>query len=311
MNYWQFLARYPKTRPRAFLYAISGDDTPSRDDAIDRIIKRHRPSDLDFYRGEVKNETQALKILAQEPTRGHRLVVLSDFEAWGERQFLGEWLDSRKFANIVPVFISNRKSPKTDSLFAQTIIRKGWWIVTHRPSREQIIEFCRSTYNVSEPVATLISDVVGTDLARVRNIILKLQHMTDGKPPTLRDVEEAALGYQSTAFATVDALVDRKRARVLQLVDMSQIPSVLTLMRRKVEQIIQVRSLMQQDEMPVRISEQTNIPLFLVPGLMEKAKTVSFDRAASILTEIALADVDIHVHRYDPATVFTRMVTRL
>lgn len=311
MNFFQFVQRFPHKKPNAFLYAVSGEADAFRDEIVSRIVTRHRPGDLDFVKGVAANEAQAISALAIQPTRGHRLVVLSDFDRWGNRDMLAQWIESRKSGNIVAIFTSTAKSPKTDNSFAQVIIRRGWWVVCRKPDREDVVAFLSTAFDLKGSVAETVVDSVGTDFNRIRNLITKLRFMTGGKHPSVKDIEEAALGYVSTAFATVDALIDKRKPKALNLLDHAQIPAILTLLRRRFEQLIQVRALESVGRSPQEIAEQTNIPLFLIGGLIAKSKTVTLDRCARALSLIAEAEIDMTVNRFHAPTVFYRMVLQI
>lgn len=311
MNFFQFLDRYPHARPRAFIYAVSGDPNAFREDLIKTIRDRHMPGDLDYHRVEVSSEAQAINALSQQPVGSHRLVEIGDFEDWGNRQYLAQWIATRRFSNVIPIFWSRKRSPRTDNDFAQTIIKKGWWVVVRRPTHEQMTAWIQKKFKTSDAVSQAIIDVTGTDLARIRSMIMKLSHMTDGKPPRLRDVEEASMGYVSTIFAVADHILQRRRHRAMVLVDASSSLGILTIMRRRVKEMIHVRSLDQRGESAQSISELANIPLFLIGGLIERSKSISFERAAAVLSVIAEAEIDITAKGFDSETVLRRVVLEI
>jgi len=169
-------------------------------------------------------------------------------------------------------------------------------------------EWITSKYNTTETVAEAIIDVTGTDLARIRSMVTKLSHMTDGRPPRLKDVEEASMGYVSTIFAVADHILARRRTRAMALVDATSSLGILSIMRRRLKELIHVRHLHQRGEDAVSISDIAGIPLFLVGGMVERSKSLSFDRAAQLLSVVANAEVDITSNRYDPETVLRRVV---
>ena len=293
------------------MYAVAGDPDVFREDIIKTVRERHMPGDLDYHRVEVNSEAQAIAALSQQPVGSHRLVEIGDFETWGNRQYLAQWILTRRFSNVIPIFWSRNRNPRTDNDFAQAIIKKGWWVVVRRPTHEQMIVWIQNRFKTSEAVSQAIIDVTGTDLARIRSMIMKLSHMTDGKPPRLRDVEEASMGYVSTIFAVADHILQRRRHRAMVLVDASSSLGILTIIHRRVKELIHVRFLDQRGESAQSISDLANIPLFLVGGLIVRSKAISFDRAAEVLSVIAKAEIDISAKGYDSETVLRRVVLEI
>lgn len=311
MNAFQFKTRYPTRRPKAFIYAIAGESVAFREDIVHQIRQRYRPDDLAYQRAHVTNQAQALKVLSLQPTKGFRLVELTDFDQWPETDLLAQWVSTRVYPNIIPVFISASRAPSTKTPFAKAIIRNGWWVVCYRPSREQMQTFLGDKFRLPIPAADAMIDVVGTDLHRIQTLIEKLKFMTDGKLPTRADVEEAALGYVSTIFALTDAIFDRRKTRAMALAPGASTRSVLSLLRRRTEQLIKVRAIARQQPDPRYVSEQTGVPLFLVTSAIEKAKTVSLDRAAQILSLIAQAEIDLTIRRFNDEVVLRRLIIEL
>lgn len=306
MNYFEFLQRYPHARPGAFLYALSGEQA-FRDDLVSRIRKRHRPSDLDYLRVTVKNEAQALEALEAQPTHGHRLVEISDFGLWKSHQFLVEWLKTRRFANVVVLFVSDEKSPKTDNEFAQFLIRKGWWVVCRKPDKASMEEFIQSEYHVDPHIVTGIVEVSGTDLSRVRNLMAKVFLVVKGRP-TLQDIEDAAGGYEPSVFRAVDSYLSKKKNRALTFLSPTQSAQFLTVLRKKTEQLMMIRALMKKDEQIADVARLSGVPLFLIGNAIELSKTISFDTGFRILAAVSKAESRT-LEGCDVYTAVVRLIT--
>lgn len=311
MNYFEFLARYPLSRPKAFLYAVSGEPESYRDDIVHMIRARHRPSDLDYHRATIQNETQALQLLTLQPTRGHRLIELTDFEQWKSRDYLTEWLKSRSMPNIIPVFVSHSRSPDTKNEFAQIIIRKGWWIVCHRPTFDSVLNYVSQRYSLPEQQSRVVLDYAGVDLARIQTVMLKLKYYTDGRLPSLTDIRDVATGISSTVYAVVDDILEGRKARALANMDAGSILGILTLLQRRLVALVKIRQGLQRQASVVDLAQEANMPLFLIPGMIERAKMISFERAAKLMTLIAQADADITVRDFDSETVIRSLLLQM
>ena len=108
MNFFNFIDRFPAWKPRTFVYAISGEPDVFREDIIKAIRARHSPGDLDYHRVEVSSEAHVLQLLDMQPAGSHRLVEIGDFENWGDRQYLSQWIETRTQANTIALFRSRR-----------------------------------------------------------------------------------------------------------------------------------------------------------------------------------------------------------
>ena len=148
MNYFQFLSRFPHKKPNAFIYAVSGKYENYRMDLIKRIRSRHRPGDLDYVTINTKSGLQALSSLSQSPMGTYRFIEISDFIHWYEDHLISDWLQRNKYPKTIVLFISDRK-PSTDNLFAQFVIKYGWWVVCNSPNPEQVGDYLCKTYNLS------------------------------------------------------------------------------------------------------------------------------------------------------------------
>lgn len=308
MNQFEFYLRYPLARPKAFIYAVSGEPDSFRDHIVNQIRLRHRPSDLDYQRVSVKSESQALQLLTLQPTKGHRLIEIGDFEDWTDRSYLAQWLGSRKQPNIIPVFVSKKRSPDTKNPFVQAIIQKGWWIVVRRPSYETMVAFVQDRYRLPESQAKSVVDSTGTDILRVHSLMAKLFYFTDGHVPTSDDIRTVSSGYASTVYQLVDDIIEGRKAKAISLIDASATVGLLTLLQKRVSTLIVVRQLSQRGEQAQEISERAGVPLFLVGGIIERSESISFERAARLLGLIAEADADVTVRGYNLQTVLYRLI---
>jgi len=285
MNWFQFKERFPHWKPNCYLYAVSGEAS-FRDDAVADIRARHRPSDLDYVRVRARSEAAVLSYLEAEPTRGHRLVEVSDFDTWGNRMFLTEWMKSRKQPNIVVIFVSESSSPSTKNEFAQFIISKGWWVVCTRPSQQNMKDYLMRIGNLRDGPAERLVELAGTDLQRARNILLKVG-LLGIKYPSIDDIENASVGTTSSVMLAVDSFISGRKLRTLELLSDDRLSQFLTLLRKRLEQLMIVRAGLKRNDSVQEIAQSSGIPLFLVAGAIGQAKTVTVDKAMGILTRIS------------------------
>jgi DNA polymerase III delta subunit len=305
MNFFQFSQKFPARKPGAFLYAVSGDQLNLRDETISRIRSHYKVDEIDHRVVVARNQAQALDALEAPSVGVFKLVEISDFEDWNDRTILEQWLLTRRQSTTVAIFVTSKKDPKRDSLFAKTIVKKGWWVACSRPSRETLEKWLEVTYSLPPDLAGALIDSAGLDLFRVQNAIRRLALYTRGKKPTIRDLKEITSGHYPSSYSLVDAIIagDKPQAVALAREGMK----VGSLLRHRIGTLMQVRASVARREQLAEISARVGVPVYSLTSLLAQAKSLPVRRMAAMLDGIGRMEVAVAAGM-DPVVALRRLI---
>jgi DNA polymerase-3 subunit delta len=308
------------------VYALYSVEVVLLSDAVTKLRGRILTVAADFNRDELRAGAATMEQLVRAattlpmmaPRRWVHLAGADDLKAKDVEPLL-RYLE-RPSPSTVLVLSGEKLDQRTK--LGQTLVKSGAAFVFEPPKQKGLADWIERRansrgYAIEREAASLLADIVGTDLGTLDMALDKMWTYAGGKQTISHEDVEATVAPTRvhSIFELTDAIGARDLGRASLLlrnsIDSGEAAlRVLAMITRQMRQLLNIKT-MAGGVRPAEVASALGLPPFLAQGLMDQARRYQKHELCRALDAAAAADVRLKSTRLAPGVVLDRLLVEM